>query len=759
MSGAKPICSVSIDEADWVGETGYGGTPSDWQHICDILDLPNSEWDCPHEVVSEDFTKCIFHTPASDLPAHIDESEAVSNVIDSESPNEFLGADFGVLDIQTESIQPSGDLYFAGARFTGKVTLSGTLDVSIVADRAVFQRELSCRDVEFTAPLEFDNVRFEGWTDFTRSSFQSGSSFTGATFADPVVFEDCRFESAQFDESDFQDDAVFLDAEFTGKAAFKQIHIHGDAEFAECSFSDRATFLRSHFGAGADFSQTESTDENHFYGPAIFNNASFEGRADFWNRGFHQEADFGEATFEDRVDFSNAIFHAEAKFWHAQISADCEFAEAIFESEAQFERFNCTGEANMINTQFEALAMFRNCEFGASVDFSTQSEYTDRRTTETPSETVFSDRVVFSESQFHSQTAFSDVMFAANSEFEATVFSGAATFDHSEFMSQTSFQNATFRSECSFAGCQFVSGIAVRKDGSFTTTFFEPPILRDADLSGVDFRDAPLSEAILSNADLTDATLQGADLSYTQLEGALLNRSNCFNVNFTGAALNGSVFGDAQINDQTEFGFDDTGRIGIHGFCIYDQRYTGHKSRANDHPNRDQAAIATYLAIENLAAENGLSQLQGQAFVRRQGVRRQQERRRIANTDDLLDRIRALLSWGLDTASWATMRYGERPRRVVGWWLAVICFSSIVSAIFGLLRVGTETPITTSQLLTNPLLATRLLYANALMFLGIRLPSYHSIGIGGQVVSIGTALSGAVLIALFVFAFGRQAAR
>lgn len=265
--------------------------------------------------------------------------------------------------------------------------------------------------------------------------------------------------------------------------------------------------------------------------------------------------------------------------------------------------------------------------------------------------------------------------------------------------------------------------------------------LRHVDLfpeaaSGASFREATLTEMNLAgrnfeNADFTDAQLTDAVLTDANLEGALFSRAQLFGADLTNARLYGAILGDAQLNMATEVG----------EYIRYDPRST----EADSDPER---ALKTYRELERLGRQGGMEDLHSQMFLRRKDLQRQEYRETGRYT-----------RWLRSVASNLIIRYGESPWRVLASGLGVILFCTLLYPALGLMDVGTGSPLTYSlqpQELTTTL--AKSLYFSTLTFTTLGLGDFQPVGMG-QFVAILETATGATILALLVFVFGRRATR
>lgn len=307
--------------------------------------------------------------------------------------------------------------------------------------------------------------------------------------------------------------------------------------------------------------------------------------------------------------------------------------------------------------------------------------------------------------------------------------------------------------------------------------------LSEADLEGQDLRDENLAGAQLSKTNLTDADLSGADLSEANLERALLNRTDLFDTCFAGARLDGTVFGDAQINEGTfkrlapstqregdnrkliervaQLVLGPTGHDASR--CVYDPKsqydLLGSERETTVRPADEEGKLeadetevragGVYRQFEQLAGDNALPDWQQRFFMLRQDMQTRQKTGR--------DYWFALVQRVL-------FGHGESFGRVIGWSGVIVVLFSLIYLAGGWIR-----PVEAGGDLGAPIVWTRLpgdltvlwesLYYSTLTFTALGFGDFRPVNTVGQFLTIVETASGAILLALLVFVLGRRAAR
>lgn len=165
----------------------------------------------------------------------------------------------------------------------------------------------------------------------------------------------------------------------------------------------------------------------------------------------------------------------------------------------------------------------------------------------------------------------------------------------------------------------------------------------------------------------------------------------------------------------------------------------------------------TYLEAKQGASAVGDDENAAALFVREMRYRR----RRYANhardpSRTSVHRLDATLRWTTNAFLDLTAGYGERPQRTVSTSLVVIVLSSLLYPALGGLRTVDETVTYASDGVTAFLDS---LYFSVITFTTLGYGDFLAVSGLGRFVAGVEALSGAFLVALFVFSLGRQVSR
>ncbi len=134
---------------------------------------------------------------------------------------------------------------------------------------------------QITAKLSFENCTFEN--DVLAYIHDEDSKYTFvANFEDDVIFNNCTFKGkAMFKYSDFEEITDFRGAQFLDDSTFKYASFSSDISFYNTFFKDVATFKYAKFKKFVSFANTVFKDEvvfkyTEFKNGLSLNNVKFE---------------------------------------------------------------------------------------------------------------------------------------------------------------------------------------------------------------------------------------------------------------------------------------------------------------------------------------------------------------------------------------------------------------------------------------------------------------------------------------------------
>ncbi|WP_081461395.1 pentapeptide repeat-containing protein [Halalkalicoccus jeotgali] len=277
----------------------------------------------------------------------------------------------------------------------------------------------------------------------------------------------------------------------------------------------------------------------------------------------------------------------------------------------------------------------------------------------------------------------------------------------------------------------------------------------DSDLLHADFRGTQLSNVVfchsdISGGDYTDADARDADFSHATLHNALFTRTDCRGATFTNALLYETVFADARINSQTTFYDSGVSRPVV----VYEKNPHALEGLSMDtHPL--EAAEWVYRRLEKLHDENALSEEARKFHISKQEVRRKYQYE-----------LEDYPQYAISTLQWHVNGHGESIFRIFRSAAILILACGILYPFVG--GIGSSStgtvysiPLTLSRIASLDGAATLLqgIYFSVITFTTIGYGDLYPIGVGSKVLVGFESLSGAILIALFVFVLGRRVAR
>jgi uncharacterized protein YjbI with pentapeptide repeats len=293
-------------------------------------------------------------------------------------------------------------------------------------------------------------------------------------------------------------------------------------------------------------------------------------------------------------------------------------------------------------------------------------------------------------------------------------------------------------------------------------------------LRGARFPAADLTQARLEDADAQDACFKGANLQKTDIRKIDLRGATLHN-----AHLDQTVFSDTRIDATTDFGDspDEWGPT-----CVYET----HPEVTEPPGDRShwEAAEWVYRRLQKLHEENALSEEARGFHVRKEEVRRQQQKQKLTEAreqlsedladndaeeayESLIEMLRRDTRYSVSTLQWHLTRHGESIRQIfVSAGVLVLACGLLYPFVGGFESSSTDTayriPLTeVYQVVSLDGIATLLqgIYFSIITFTTIGYGDLYPTGVGSKVLVGFESLAGAILIALFVFVLGRQVAR
>jgi uncharacterized protein YjbI with pentapeptide repeats len=345
---------------------------------------------------------------------------------------------------------------------------------------------------------------------------------------------------------------------------------------------------------------------------------------------------------------------------------------------------------------------------------------------------------------------------------------------------------------------------------NFCDAFVKNSVFQDTSVRNAEFQNADLS-----GADCTDVDARDADFTHATLHDTLLTRADCRGATFNSALLYETVLADTRINSQTTFYNNKTtfyDSATSRPACVYEENpLTSHENSPDEPYYRNvgtweylpeettplEAAEWVYRRLEKLHDENALSEEARRFHISKEEARRKQQSKKRDDAyeefrEDINERdvdgarasLTTALRWearyAVSSLQWHLTRHGESIKQIFGSAAALIVACGILYPLVGGFESSSsETTyriweLSLGDLRGVPVPEISLLVDGPLEFLGTLLQSvYFSIitfttigygdlyptGVGSKVLVGFESLSGAILIALFVFVLGRRVAR
>lgn len=204
-----------------------------------------------------------------------------------------------------------------------------------------------------------------------------------------------------------------------------------------------------------------------------FRDAEFEGAGNFPATHFEPRveggfaANFGGARFGGGANFGSAHFGGDAWFWGARFGGSADFWEARFGGRADFGDAQFAGRADFGGARFDGIALFLGARFGRHAyffvaRFGGDAGFWGAR---------FGGDAEFGHARLGGDADFRGAHFARKADFKGTVFSGLADWEEAHFHAQADFTDVAQP-----ADSRFLIGLprADRKSAGKQTRFAQP---------------------------------------------------------------------------------------------------------------------------------------------------------------------------------------------------------------------------------------------------------------------------------------------
>ena len=427
----------------------------------------------------------------------------------------------------------------------------------------------------------------------------------------------------------------------------------------------------------------------------IFHDPSPEKDIELFNK------NLGEKLQNGDYNFQGYYFPGKAIFGYVNFQEDADFSGATFRGAADFEG------ATFQDADFSG-ATFQDADFSGAT-FQGNARF---------SEAIFQDanfqRVTFREYADFSgatfqDTDFNETAFQSNAYFQGAGFQkayfGRATFQRNAYFHGAGFQNADFY------------GVAFKKDAyfhgaGFQNAYFHKTIFQDADFSGtyikknLEFFPYQIEKLNLQNAKFFSRGVITADLTK-----AKFHRADLENISFTDCIWPEVIYEELNRKDEG-LSFRELGTI-----------YRNLKQNMQRHGDYSQAGEFLYREME----------------LRKRVMR---EKRFSSSW---------FRSFGYSLFKYAC-GYGEKPERAIFTSLLTINVFALLYWIFECLQYSTENLAPLQQL-------SEAIYSSFIIFLIAGIGNIHPINNLGRTLTVCEAMTGVILIVLFVGTLLRKMTR
>ncbi len=262
-----------------------------------------------------------------------------------------------------------------------------------------------------------------------------------------------------------------------------------------------------------------------------------------------------------------------------------------------------------------------------------------------------------------------------------------------------------------------------------------------AHLEGAYFLMADLDRAYFGDAHLAGADFMAASLKATNFEGAHLEGAN-----FSGACLEGAIFSYACLEKAM---FSESTICGdtrfLHADLSGSYLKTAHKRiddvMIEEREEKYAHAKEVYLNLKNYFKQEGMYKISGTYYYREMLMERA-----------IAWQEKKYFRWALNWVTNLTTGYGEKPLRVLGWWLGLITSFGIIYYLFhGIMNHPNALAYQPSLLQS--------IYFSVVSFTTLGFGDFQPKPGAFQIVASAEAFIGSIFIALFVFVFTRKMIR
>jgi uncharacterized protein YjbI with pentapeptide repeats len=545
-----------------------------------------------------------------------------------------------------------------------------------------------------------------GASDFRNAEFDKSSDFKYVKFGNRSDFRRVGFRGPCF----------FSDATFQGESKFRTAELDDVSYFNDAKFIEESDFEKAEFGDDSYFGNTE------FKGRSSFLNAKFKKSVQFVKAKFRDKANYRELKVNDETVFDGTIFGEDSDFSNAQFEKPSYFIEIKFRRESDFSGAKFGGNAHFSDTEFVDRAIFEDAEFRGLCDFS---------------DTEFRGPSVFLRTKFRDGSFFNDVNFREVSDFRFAKFKGV-NFGNAIFYKESTFWGAVFQNLVEFNDTIFMSDVLIT-DTTLDKAFFDKTL------------------SVSSKISLEGATIREG--RFTQPEGSS-----------TFYDLTEATVGDINISNHDYFNHFRFYKTDFDGFDFTDYKdELGSKSEIHEfeHDSADEleetsaGLEATYLKAKDGAKKVGDHELASKFFIKEIQYRREKYKDEIEN-EELERKRRAKLEFdrGINWLYEKTSGYGEKPIRVILTSFFVVVFFMLLYPLWGIRQTGDGTARTLSYASASAPaeyldVIAHSFYFSSVTFTTLGYGDMYPVGLS-RILSTVQSATGALLIALLIFVFGRS---
>ena len=220
-------------------------------------------------------------------------------------------------------------------------------------------------DIKEGKNISYSNVTIDGDLDFTlmddamkklpkkrKNNWWNGNStnevdytitvdisFTNCVFKNDVLAYIPDEDSGYTFTADFNENAIFKNCKFEGKAMFKYSSFEKDSDFSGAIFEDDTTFKYAKFFRNSDFSNTQYAEA------ATFKYSEFKRNVSFANSVFEDSAVFKYTKFKDGVSFKNVSFEEDLNIKYMKVSGDFNITgmKVAYDIDSKYTKINGKG--------------------------------------------------------------------------------------------------------------------------------------------------------------------------------------------------------------------------------------------------------------------------------------------------------------------------------------------------------------------------------------------------------------------------------